>query len=451
MFSDGQATPRDLIPPWGNTLVYLMLQGQAMNERMLPLASLLLESGSDLSYRDEDGYSSCMLIFQSKMGLDYLQDHVCHFWDLETFSNFDNGDLWLISSIARCTPRLLRKLELQNKELRTPMEISSSIRPRIENIVELTAEQQVAWVIAAAAKDRVPFMQTLCSCGTLAMAKPFIDSSLDLDEIVGDSWGMTYLRSAAKAGNLEVVKALIEAGAKMDQKALYWLSDHLCTSVLDEFLWRWRYISLGKPVLGRGTPSIKSELWITDTILSHPDFTGPNALLLSIWPGVDRDIVLSIMKHGIGRRDGQPPVTRLMKVWGSEVIQATKTRLPYLKDMLHYGLGVDCEDAMGCTAVLFAIDLAAEKELALLINAGANLTRRTRYGLTPLELAKSNLEADHPRPEQRAFNSIWFQARKMTLEQDQRIYHMLSKAIHVQRRLPLCEPTIVVPRDVHIQ
>ncbi|KAK7418429.1 Ankyrin repeat, SAM and basic leucine zipper domain-containing protein 1 [Neonectria punicea] len=70
--------------------------------------------------------------------------------------------------------------------------------------------------------------------------------------------------------------------------------------------------------------------------------------------------------------------------------------------MLESGLALKYEDRLGCTALLHAWDSGATEAVKLLIEAGVNVTRWTRYGITPLDLVESNVKAGHTRPMQRA-------------------------------------------------
>jgi hypothetical protein len=112
--------------------------------------------------------------------------------------------------------------------------------------------------------------------------------------------------------------------------------------------------------------------------------------------------------------------------------------------MLDAGLGLECEDRLGVTALLHALDMGAVRQVKLLIQAGANLTRKTGYGITPLQFARSNLAASHPRPMQRAWinKREWsIRRRKVELQQDQATYDLLERAVYDRGRveLPVCK------------
>ncbi|RYP09084.1 hypothetical protein DL765_008564 [Monosporascus sp. GIB2] len=462
MFSDGRAAPDDLLAPWGNSLLHeaitrhavgvpniedgmtplihcckLMLEAPQINCRMLSVARLMMQSGADLSYRDEEGSSSCILIFQSTYGIEFLQDFVCQYIDLDTYGNFESTDLWLISSMARCIPSFLRRLEAEARELRTPPEISSSIHPRLDHILALTPEAQVSWLKSSEPQVRAPFMRAICSYGTVEMALPFIDSGIDLDEAEHPE-AKSYIRSAARNGNLDVVMALLKAGARIDQPTWHWRTSNLCTSVLDEFIERWRFIWQNQPVQGRAPPDVDSEFWILPLLLQESNHTSPNALYTALWEGPDPPPLRPLLQHGYGRRDGQPPRTDHERDCGSEVIEAVKNQRAYLGAMLRHGLALECEDRFGCTAALYAVDLGSVEALELLYKAGADLTRRTGYGITPLELATSNLEAEHPRPTQRAWAWAWSNQPDVSLEQDMRVYSFLKAKLKEKRHaIPL--------------
>lgn len=321
-----------------------MQQGAEINRKMLPMTTLLLEYSADLSYRDESGESACLLIFQSGCGLEYTQNILYRFISRDVYQSFQSKDLWLVSCIARTIPTFRQRLEGELRDLRTPTALSSSIRPRYEKILELSAEKQRDWIESAPASDRISFMQALCSYGTLEMVQPFIESSIDLDEIGGPD-DKIYTRCAARMGNLGVLMALAKAGASLEQKDWLFRNNNLCTSALEELLERWALMSEGKTVQGRDILSVEKERWILDWLLEQQGHESPNALYCVMLRNQNHPTVFGkILKHGYGRQDGQPPKSDHIKRTGSEVIEAVKTRDPCLKALLDVGLALECED-----------------------------------------------------------------------------------------------------------
>lgn len=416
-----------------------MRDSDVIGKRMLPLASLLLEHGADLFCCDQDGYSGCMLIFQSQYGPKYIKEFVYRFIDLDTFMDTKSRDLWLISSIARCIPSFQRRLEAAHRELRSPHIISFDINPRQDEVLELNPDVQIAWLKTAEPGERVPFMRTLCSFGTVDMVRPFIECGLDLEETDGDD-SKTYIRSAARMGNLDVVVALMEAGASLVQPSWFWRRNNLCTSVLEELLERWAFMIANRPIQGRGSPTLESEIWILPRLLQRPGHASPNALFAALGPVLDPEVLRQLLEHGYGRRDGQLARTHHEEACGSELIEIVKHHRPYLSLLLDYGLGLECEDRLGVTAVLYATDLADTSYLEMLIQAGANMSRRPRCGITPMQLVESNMKASHPRQTNRAW-SFFGQKKTVSLEEDIRTYELLKHHLTTENKsfLPFCK------------
>ncbi|KAH7077059.1 hypothetical protein FB567DRAFT_607963 [Paraphoma chrysanthemicola] len=483
MFEEGYAHPTDLIAPSGNTLLHeaamrhglgvpnmlelcrvlldasvdpnmmnlrkrtplmqccqIMQEGDEINRRMLPMTTLLLEYHADLSFRDDSGESACLLIFQSGCGLEYMQNILYRLISLDVYQSFQSKDLWLVSSIARTMPTFRQRLEGELRDLRTPTGLSSSIRPRYEKILELDAEKQKDWIAHAPPPDRVSFMKALCSYGTPEMVQPFIESSIDLNEVSGPS-DKLYTRYAARMGNLGVLIALVNAGASLEQEEWLWRSNNLCASALEELLERWAFISAGMTVQGKEAPSVEKESWILDWLLKQPGHKSSNALYCVMLKNQNHPAVFDkILKAGYGRRDGQAPASNHVKYTGSEVVEAVKTQNSCLKTFLDAGLALECEDWRGLSAVIYAIDMGATEDLKLLIEAGANVERRCGFGVTPLELASSNLRAGHPRKRNRGLVYPWgLKDESFELETDREIYSILVKALEKNGKTELLD------------
>jgi ankyrin repeat protein len=418
-----------------------MRKGLGCSQLMLPMTTLLLKSNADLSFRDEKGESACTLLFQSGTGLQYIESTLYQMISLEVYEDFQSKDLWLMATIARTVPEFRQRLEAGLRDLRTPAQLSSCIRPRYEKILELDAARQTQWIEQAPVEDRVSFMKALCSYGTPKMLQPFIQSSINLDET--DKNGIIYTRLAARMGNLKVLMALSQAGGSLEQKDWFWNPDNLCCSALEELLSRWICMQTGRGVPGKDDSSVDSELWILPWLLDQRGHESPNALYAIVAEDgeTNPDILYRLLAHGFGRRDGQPPKTYLLNYRGSEVIEAVRSRNLYLKAFLDAGLALECEDWRGLTATLYAIDMGETEALKLLIRAGSNLERKCTYGITALELATSNLKAGHPRRRNRAMTgNYWDTADELlSFETDAEVYQILTQALQKDCTLPLCK------------
>ncbi|KAH6982646.1 hypothetical protein EDB80DRAFT_864021 [Ilyonectria destructans] len=400
MFASGQARPTDILASTGNSLLHeivvrhgigvpnmpelcqtllqstsvidvdivnrnnrtalmqccqFMLEGPTAFTRMQPLASLLIQHGANLSISDNNGQSSLLLMFQMSQGLEYLTQILNRFTELDMLQDFESKDLWLISSLARSNHSFRRKLEVEFCAMRTPAEISSDPRPRFEAVPELDADTQRAWLKSASRVDRVLFMRAICSYGTVEMVKPMLDCGIDLDETLSEQ-DKTHIRHAAFKGNLHVVVALAEAGASLEQEEWFLRDHNMCSSVLEDLLERWTFITQHKPIAGRQTLSPEPELWILPWILKQQNHHSYNALYVAMgWDDDLPPVLETILRHGYGRRDQQPARTDHGIRCGSEIIDATRNGRPYLKQLLDAGLALECEDYLGITAVIHAV------------------------------------------------------------------------------------------------
>ncbi len=105
---------------------------------------------------------------------------------------------------------------------------------------------------------------------------------------------------------------------------------------------------------------------------------------------------------------------------------------PVMLRFLDYGLALDCEDRFGTTALLHAIDRGKGSLdfTEVMIDAGADILRRTGSGYTPLEFAAKNLRASHPRSSTRWRHTQRFsELRTVTEEEDREAYERLKRII----------------------
>ncbi|KAL0939132.1 ankyrin unc44 [Colletotrichum truncatum] len=478
MFTEGKAHPTDVFAPSGNSLLHeivvrhgmgipnmldlcetvlqstntidydlsnrsgrtplmqccqFMLESEEAYNRMRPMTSLLVERGADMAISDRNGQSSCLLIFQMPQGLQYLTDYLYKFINLEMLQNLQPRDLWLVSSLARSTSVFGSKLRSEYRDLRTPADISSDNRSRLEILPELDPEKQAEWVRNAGNFERATFMRTLCSYGTVEMVQQFIGRGIDLEETEPLD-GRTYIRHAARKGNLEVVVALADAGASLEQEEWFQRKYNLCASVLEELLERWGFITQRKPIWGKQLASPDSELWILPWLLRQPNHHSHNALYIAMGCIDALPIVKAVLEFGCGRRDGQPARTDHGRRCGSEVIDAVRNGNPYLKHLLDAGLALECEDWLGISAVIYAVDFGSLDSLELLIQEGVDVERRCGYGLTPIELATANMKLAHPRVTTRGLAYTFpFPKIYVDIDTDRKLYECLKRALKCRR------------------
>lgn len=407
--------------------------------RLHAIASLLIHAGTNLSVCDPAGTSACSLIFRSRHGLAYLESFVYRYIDPLALEDMVSANAWVLAALARSFPTFQRCLESQLAEYRTPMILSSCRRPIDRTITQFNLESQITGVKQASVAIRTSFLGALCTGGTLSMIAPFLDCGINLDELEPQSFS-TYMRTAARHGQLGTMIALMEAGASVNVQLLdplAKLKEWDPTAVLgpvEDLLERWFSLREGRPTY-TGDP--ETEYWILPKLLQSPTFNSSNVLFRALWTRQPPAILKCLLDAGCGRRDNKAPESWCQIVKGSEIIEVVKSNNPNLNLLLSYGLGIECEDCMKYTALLYALDRGegCVDFTKTLIHAGADLVRRTGSGFTPLEFAEKNMKAKHPRLPNPAWTRKAWELRPVTLEEDQRSYHLLKRAIR-EKNLP---------------
>ena len=418
----------------------LMVETPEMVCKLHAIASLLIDAGTDLAVCDSAGISACSLIFRSRHGLAYLESFVYRYIDPLALEEMTSSNAWILAALARSFPTFQRCLENQLAEYRTPMSLSSCRRPIDRTVTQFNFENQLSGIKQTSVTIRTNFLGALCTEGNVSMIAPFLDCGIDLDELEPKSFS-TYIRIAARHGQLETILALMEAGASVDvqpsdpqAELREWDSIIRDLGPVEDLLERWFSLREGR---GTYTGEPENEYWILTKLLQSPTFNGSNVLFKAIWTSQPPDIFKCLLNAGCGRRDNTAPKSWCQKVKGSEVIEAVKSNNPNFNLLLSYGLGIECEDCMKYTALLHALDRGegCVDFTKTLIDAGADLVRRTGSGFTPLEFAEKNMKAKHPRLPNPAWTRKAWKLRPVSLEEDQRSYNLLKKAIR-EKNLP---------------
>ena len=349
--------------------------------------------------------------------------------DACTLQEIEGVDLWVLAALARAFPSFHQCLQAQYAEFRTATEFSTTPFKEFSKAIELDIALQVAEVKNAKSEVRQSFLRLLCAKGTLEMVNPFLDCGINLDEC-SLSDNNTYIRVAARNGRIDIVAALAEAGASLDTHRP-WISPSEIlppSNAVDDLLERWNSIRLGRPEY-IGDPN--AEYWILRDLLKNPTLNASDSIFFAIGREENPLTYQCLLEAGYGRRDGTPSDTRAQKALGSEVIWAIKSNNRVTTLLVEHGLGIECEDRFGYSALLHAlnrgkgcIDFAG-----MLIEAGADLTRRTASGFTPLEFARKNLNAQHPRQPRRDGTKPDLGLQTVTLEEDREAYDRLEKSI----------------------
>lgn len=411
-----------------------MAETPELVHKLQAIASLLIHAGADLAVCDPAGSSACSLIFRSRHGLAYLESFVYKYIDPLALQEMASANAWVLAALARSFPTFERCLEIQLAEYRTPMTLSSCRRPIDRTITQFNFENQITEVKVASVAVRTNFLGALCTGGTRSMIAPFLNCGIDLDELEPQSFS-TYMRTAARHGQLETILALMEAGASVDvqpsdpqAKLREWDLNIRDLGPVEDLLERWFSLREGRPTY-TGEP--ENEYWILTKLLQSPTFNGSNVVFKAIWTRQPPGILKCLLDAGCGRRDNTAPQSWCQKVRGSEIIEAVKSNNPSINLLLSYGLGMECEDCMKFTALLHALDRGegCVNFTKMLIDAGADLMRRTGSGFTPLEFAEKNMKAKHPRLPNPAWTRKAWELRPVTLEEDQRAYKLLKMAV----------------------
>ena len=403
-----------------------------LEHQLQPIASLLINAGSDLTLCDSNGYSVCSLLFQSQNGLPFLSNFVLSYVDIFTLQHMEGVDLWVLEALAQAFPSFQQCLQAQLSEFHTPAELSASRVRAVAPEIELDIPSQVAKVKNAKSEVRQSFLRLLCAKGTLAMIKPFLNCGFNLDER-GPDGDNTYIRAAAKSGSVDIVAALAEAGASLHTSTHEMSHNDILPpcSAVDDLLERWHSIQLGKPEYA-GTGDPEAERGLLKDLLRNPTFNASDSIFFALGRHEDPFIYRCLLEAQCGRRDGMPSDTMGRKALGSEVIWAIKTNSPIAALLVEHGLGLEFEDRLGFSALLHALDRGKGRIdfTDMLIGAGADLTRRTASGFTPLGFAKKNLNAQHPRyPRRDGIKREWCESRAVTLQEDREAYDRLKEAI----------------------
>ena len=206
------------------------------------------------------------------------------------------------------------------------------------------------------------------------MVEPLINHGTDINEY-GDN-EVSYLEEAARAGNQETLSILLTAGADINGGSRY--------SPLDALLERWKKIDES------------TATSIFEHLVNTPGIQSPNALTRTEVLGNDY-LMTRLLNSGFGRIKGQV-AQGLHITSGCEAVETIKHKnLRALRVLVDHGVELDSEDRGGYTALLHALDKGYTPFIRVLIVGGASIAQRTTSGLSPLDVAKQNGAALHPR------------------------------------------------------
>ncbi|KAI9735882.1 MAG: hypothetical protein M1834_001347 [Cirrosporium novae-zelandiae] len=422
IFSQGLASPNDIIPPWGRTLLhevifsslagvpgsirmceFLIQAGADLNarsvdgstplllccelmhheileQRLRPIASLLMSTGADPTLLNPNGYSAISMIFDTMRGPDNIQSLFCAHINPITFEETNHLDSWILATVARSFPQFQHRLLKQLEEFRTPQALSSSQRPP-PSIVQLDIDHQVSQILQADPVPRQIFMRLLCRRGTAKMLDPLLQQGLDVNE--GNDGVISFLGEAAANGNKETLSSLLKTGAYINSGRKY--------SALDALLEHWGELRNAKKY-----EAIEEERSIFEQLIVISGISSPDALTRTIAMH-DHSSTERLLQAGFGRKlDSIPRGLYLFS--GSEVIETVKHRnVRALHLLIKHGAYLEFEDVGGYTALLHALDKGYLELVHILFEANAELQKQASSGLMPKEFIRRNLLAPHPR------------------------------------------------------
>ncbi len=405
----------------------LMKNSHDQGARLCRIAETFIQRGTDLSLCDASGQAPCSLIFQSFAGLDFLEQFVYRFVDLFTFQEMASSDAWILAAVARTRPQFQARLEAELASYRTASSLSTARSQATATVAQLHTSTQVLEVQRADRSIRTTFLESLCANGTTEMIRPFLEGGIDVNE-TQVSHARTYARAAARSGSLEILQMLVRNGASIHVEAKSMSDDH--EGPIDDLFERWHGLRHQRPEY-HGDPA--AELWILPELLLNDTFNGNDVLFRAICTEQPEDIFRYLLDAGCGRRDGILPKSWKQKVYGSEVIEAIKCNEPMFELMLQYGLAMECEDRMGWTALLHALDRGpgVVNFTELLVAAGVDVGRRAACGMTPLEVAKRSLSSSHPRQPRLSWtiNKKPITLAPVSFQDDEAAFLLLSRAL----------------------
>lgn len=216
-----------------------------------------------------------------------------------------------------------------------------------------------AYDVTADEEDRVALMDS-AEAGNLEVLKRLIDQGVDVD--AKNEEGDTVLMAAANAGNLEVVKILIEKGANVKAKSFY--GDTALRNAASG-----GHFDVVRLLVEKGADvnAMAMDRW---TVLQHAAVGGNlDVVKLLIEEGADVNTNVS---------DGSPLSTAI--IFGYFEVA---------KLLIEKGVDVNTKEEDGWTALFHASSDGDLEMVMLLIEKGADVNAKAEDGRTAVEVANS--------------------------------------------------------------
>jgi ankyrin repeat protein/preprotein translocase subunit SecA len=396
----------------------------------LEVVKYLLEQGSDIEEKDEDGMTA--LVYASKAGrldtVKYLVEQGANIEDKDNvcrallISAAQNGHLELLKYLAEQGANIEEKDEysmtaLMRGALYSELDIVKYLVEKGANIEEKNNFDQTALMFAAENK-KLDIVKYLVEKGAdiedqdkgggtvllyaaraaeLEIVKYLLEKGASIEE--SDGYGDTALISAAKYGHLEILKLLVEKGADIEERdkhgktALACAAENKKLDIVKYLLEKGANIeekgNYSQTVLMHavkaGCLELVKYLVETGANIEHKDFYSKTALLYAAEAGC-LDVVKYLVETGANIE---------AKASGGQTIlmHAAKSGcLDVVKYLVEKGANIEEKDTDGQTILIYAAESGKLDLIEHLIEKGAKLEikHKDKYGKTILMYAAKN-------------------------------------------------------------
>ena len=283
--------------------------------------------------------------------------------------------------------------------------------------VDYTAEtgDVELFLILVSAKARIEYSALILSCmkGNAKFLE-VMHGRCRLDLAYQDRYGRTPMHHAAENGHVDVMKYLIEKGAKLNgidknhrtmlhvladrghHKAILALKRHIKRHLLDQ---RDRYIGADNCFLVKGSDNGRPafhyvevkrkyiKIFLERTRGGNLDIANFGEVIRSGWgPEATTEDMRIIEK----RYDDRVNSSEVLKDMTALHTAVTKEKWDVVPALIEVGADVNAKDHYGCTAMHIAAMKGHKATVQVLLNAGCDITIKDKERLTALEIAKAN-------------------------------------------------------------
>jgi hypothetical protein len=330
---------------------------------------------------------------------EYLRRVLFDNLDIFEIKDFGPCDRWLIAILCHMFPTLRAALEAQ---------LLPAHRTRLQTYpAELELPSVLEQIKAASREDRCHLIGSICRFGTATMLRPFLQGDFDLQEhteyrIPGlENCHRSYFSQAAEKINMDVMKALVTAGARLPEAID--LLELFCNKTMSQSYGKRDeipFIDLAFAAFDfESCPQKHEILRLVFRNYSGPKFEDPLLALSYISAGlVQRGCFVARPPMSLDHilvpelfeaiRERQWPVPA-RKNWILHVINQYKTNLELTEvtwSSFEKGL------SFNVTALGLSVHRDELELMQLFLDAGANIEAPIADGRSALELAIENLQ-----------------------------------------------------------